>query len=249
MSLMPRPRLLRLLLATVVAATSVAPARAAAPPHARSASAATAATAASQVSAPAQHAHGSSVPAPPDAAASAPSLQQARKSSAAPAAPAVATAVTAATSATSATPDTRWQRIDELVEEAMRDNKLHGAVVLVGQRDRVLYEKAFGFRAIEPQREPMTLDTIFDAASLTKVVATTTSAMLLLEQGRLRLSDRVSTYVPGFERYGKQDITIRHLMTHMSGLRPDIDWSFEWQGYDKAIELAIEEVPVAAPNE
>jgi uncharacterized protein YbbC (DUF1343 family)/CubicO group peptidase (beta-lactamase class C family) len=95
----------------------------------------------------------------------------------------------------------------------------------------------------------MTLDTIFDLASLTKVVATTTSAMLLIEQGKLRLSDRVSMYVPGFERYGKQDITIRHLMTHMSGLRPDIDWSFDWQGYDKAIELAIEEVPVAAPNE
>jgi uncharacterized protein YbbC (DUF1343 family)/CubicO group peptidase (beta-lactamase class C family) len=145
--------------------------------------------------------------------------------------------------------EARWHRIDELIDEAIRDNKLHGAVVLVGQRDRVLYEKAFGFRAIEPQREPMTLDTIFDAASLTKVVATTTSAMLLLEQGKLRLSDRVATYVPGFERYGKQDITIRHLMTHMSGLRPDIDWSFEWQGYDKAIELAIEEVPVAAPNE
>jgi len=143
----------------------------------------------------------------------------------------------------------RWQRLDELVNEAIHDGKLHGAVVLVGQRDRVLYEKAFGFRAIEPEREAMTLDTIFDAASLTKVTATTTSVMLLLEQGRLRLADRVATFIPGFERYGKQDITIRHLMTHMSGLRPDIDWSFEWQGYDKAIELAIEEVPVAAPNQ
>jgi uncharacterized protein YbbC (DUF1343 family)/CubicO group peptidase (beta-lactamase class C family) len=151
--------------------------------------------------------------------------------------------------AAASSPDSRWHRIDELIDEAMREKKLPGAVVLVGQRDRVLYEKAFGFRALEPQREPMTLDTIFDLASLTKVVATTTSAMLLIEQGRLRLSDRVATYVPGFERYGKAAITIRHLMTHTSGLRPDIDWSFEWQGYDKAIELAIEEVPVAAPNE
>src|SRR5690349_14228326 len=66
-----------------------------------------------------------------------------------------------------ATPaDARWHRLDELIDEAMRDHKLHGAVVLVGQRDRVLYEKTFGFRAIEPQREPMTLDTIFDLASL-----------------------------------------------------------------------------------
>jgi uncharacterized protein YbbC (DUF1343 family)/CubicO group peptidase (beta-lactamase class C family) len=143
----------------------------------------------------------------------------------------------------------RWSRIDDLVNEAMHDGKVHGAIVVVGQRDKVLYEKAFGYRAIEPQHEAMTLDTIFDAASLTKVVATTTSAMLLLEQGKLRLGDRVAQFIPGFERYGKQDITIRHLMTHMSGLRPDIDWSFEWEGYDKAIELAIEEVPVAAPNQ
>jgi uncharacterized protein YbbC (DUF1343 family)/CubicO group peptidase (beta-lactamase class C family) len=145
--------------------------------------------------------------------------------------------------------DARWHRLDDVIEEAIREHKLPGAVVLVGQRDRVLYEKAYGARALDPQREAMTVDTIFDAASLTKVIATTTSAMLLIEQGKLRLSDRVATFVPGFERYGKQDITIRHLMTHMSGLRPDIDWSFEWEGYDKAIELAIEEVPVAAPNE
>jgi uncharacterized protein YbbC (DUF1343 family)/CubicO group peptidase (beta-lactamase class C family) len=145
--------------------------------------------------------------------------------------------------------DQRWQRIDDLVNEGMHDGKLHGAIVLVGQRGKTLYEKAFGYRAVEPNQEAMTLDTIFDAASLTKVVATTTSAMMLLEQGKLRLADRVATFIPGFERYGKQDITIRHLMTHMSGLRPDIDWSFEWEGYDKAIELAIEEVPVAAPNQ
>ena len=91
----------------------------------------------------------------------------------------------------------------------------------------------------------MTADTIFDAASLTKVVATTTAAMILIEEGRIRLSDRVATYIPGFERYGKGNITIRHLMTHMSGLRPDVDLGDMWTGYDKAIELAIEEVPVA----
>ena len=69
----------------------------------------------------------------------------------------------------------------------------------------------------------MTVDTIFDLASLTKVVATTTAVMLLVEDGRLRLSDRVSDHVPGFERYGKDRITIRHLLTHTSGLRPDLD--------------------------
>ena len=143
----------------------------------------------------------------------------------------------------------RFRRIDEVIADDIKAQKLAGAVVIVGQRDRILYRKAYGHRAIEPSREAMTLDTIFDAASLTKVVATTTSAMILIQEGRLRLNDRVADFVPGFERYGKNNITIRHLMTHESGLRPDIDWSYEWVGYDKAIELAIEEVPVAAPNE
>src|SRR5918993_594714 len=88
-----------------------------------------------------------------------------------------------------------------------------------------------------------------DLASLTKVVATTTSVMKLVEDARIRLSDRVSDYVPGFERYNKRGITIRHLMAHTSGLRPDVDVVEVWTGYDKAIELAIEEVPTAPPGE
>ena len=145
--------------------------------------------------------------------------------------------------------DARWHRLDDVIEEAIREHKLPGAVVLVGQRDRVLYEKAYGARALDPQREAMTVDTIFDAASLTKVIATTTSAMLLIEQGKLRLSDRVATFVPGFERYGKADITIRHLLTHTSGLRPDLDLAEAWTGSDTAIALAIEEVPTSPPGQ
>ena len=114
---------------------------------------------------------------------------------------------------------------------------LPGAVVLVGVGDRIVYQKAIGNRALVPSAEPMTLDTIFDVASLTKVVATTTSVMMLIEKGKLRLVDRVSTFIPGFERYGKADITIRHLMTHVSGLRPDVDLADEWVGTEAAIEL------------
>jgi uncharacterized protein YbbC (DUF1343 family)/CubicO group peptidase (beta-lactamase class C family) len=138
--------------------------------------------------------------------------------------------------------------IETLVREDIAQKRLPGAVVLVGLRNRVLYQKAIGDRATLPGREPMTLDTIFDVASLTKVVATTTSVMLLVEEGRIRLSDRVSTFVPGFERYGKRDITIRHLLTHMSGLRPDVDLADAWVGSDAAIQLAIEEVPTAPPG-
>jgi uncharacterized protein YbbC (DUF1343 family)/CubicO group peptidase (beta-lactamase class C family) len=143
----------------------------------------------------------------------------------------------------------RLSRIDEVVEAAIVDRKLPGAVVLVGRGDTVLYEKAYGRRAEKPVVEPMTFDTIFDAASLTKSVVTTTSVMKLIEDARLRLNDRVALYVPGFERYGKRDITIRHLLTHVSGLRPDLDLADEWVGYETAMARAVEEVPVAAPGE
>jgi uncharacterized protein YbbC (DUF1343 family) len=141
-----------------------------------------------------------------------------------------------------------WARIDELVRDAMAAKQTPGAVVVAGQSDRTLYEKAFGFRALVPAEEPMTLDTVFDMASLTKVVATTTAVMTLIEDGRLRFNDPVAAHIPGFERYGKGAVTIRHLLTHVSGLRPDVDLH-PWTGYDAAIELAKDEIPTAPPGE
>lgn len=138
--------------------------------------------------------------------------------------------------------------IDRLIEEALAAGQAIGAVVLVGRGDDVLFEQAYGRRAAVPADEAMTLDTIFDLASLTKVVATTTAVMQLVEQGRIRLNDPVARFVPGFERYGKDAITVRHLLTHVSGLRPDVDLH-PWEGYDTAIELARDEVPTSAPGE
>ena len=123
-----------------------------------------------------------------------------------------------------------------------------GAVIVVGRGEQTVYEKAFGFRATVPAEEPMTLDTVFDLASLTKVVATTSAVMTLVEEGRLRLNDTVASHVPGFERYGKGGIQVRHLLTHVSGLRPDVDLH-PWTGYAAAIELAKDEVPTSAPGE
>jgi uncharacterized protein YbbC (DUF1343 family)/CubicO group peptidase (beta-lactamase class C family) len=143
----------------------------------------------------------------------------------------------------------RLARIDGLVREAIDARQLPGAVVVVGRGDQIVYRKAFGNRALVPAVEPMTLDTIFDLASLTKVVATTTSVMILVEEGRIRLNDPVSRYIPGFEANRKGGITIRHLLTHVSGLRPDLDLTLEFDGYAEAIARAIEEVPVAAPGE
>jgi uncharacterized protein YbbC (DUF1343 family)/CubicO group peptidase (beta-lactamase class C family) len=139
--------------------------------------------------------------------------------------------------------------LDPLVAEAIRQHRLPGAVVLAGRPGGTLYLKAFGQRALAPVPEPMTTGTIFDVASLTKVVATTTSVMILLEQGRLGLDDTVTTYIPELGRYGKNRITIRHLLTHLSGLRADFDLALDFEGTDAALRLAVEEVPVAAPGQ
>ena len=143
----------------------------------------------------------------------------------------------------------RLAEIDALVEQAIAAKQMPGAVVVVGRGDTVVYEKAFGQRATAPLAEPMTVDTVFDLASLTKVVATTTAVMHLVERGTLRLTDPVASWVPGFERYGKSDVTIRHLLTHVSGLRPDVDLGDPWKGYDAAIELAKDEVLQSPPGE
>ncbi len=143
----------------------------------------------------------------------------------------------------------KFDAIEPLVRDAIGEKKLPGAVVLVGRGDRVLYQKAIGHRALVPSPETMTPDTVFDLASLTKVVATTTSVMMLVEEGKIRLSDRVATFIPGFERYGKADVTMRHLLTHVSGLRPDLDLADPWVGSETAISLAIEEVPTSPPGE
>ena len=139
-------------------------------------------------------------------------------------------------------------RIDDVVAEAIKAKQLPGAVVVVGRGDQVVFRKAYGQRAIQPSPEPMTLDTIFDMASLTKVVATTPAVMKLVEQGRIRLTDPVAQFIPEFAKYGKDRVTVRDLMTHMSGLRPDVDVSFEWVGYQEAIRLATEEVLTAPPG-
>jgi uncharacterized protein YbbC (DUF1343 family)/CubicO group peptidase (beta-lactamase class C family) len=115
----------------------------------------------------------------------------------------------------------RLAQIDEAVRASIERKETPGAVVLVGRRGHVVYRKAFGDRAIQPQREAMTIDTIFDLASLTKIVATATSIMILVERGKVSLADPVSLYIPEFGKNGKERVTIEQLMTHRAGLPPD----------------------------
>jgi uncharacterized protein YbbC (DUF1343 family)/CubicO group peptidase (beta-lactamase class C family) len=115
----------------------------------------------------------------------------------------------------------RLAKIDEAVLASIERAETPGAVVLIGRQGRIVYHKAFGDRAVVPRREPMTLDTIFDLASLTKVIATATSIMMLVERGKVSLADPVSLYVPEFGKNGKERITVEQLMTHRAGLPPD----------------------------
>src|SRR6266699_6713910 len=112
--------------------------------------------------------------------------------------------------------------LDATINQAIREDKIPGAVLLVGHKGQVVYRKAYGYRALLPAKETMTADTIFDIASLTKIVATTSGMMKLFEQGRVRIDDPVTTYLPEFQA-GESPITVRDLMTHFSGLRPDLD--------------------------
>jgi uncharacterized protein YbbC (DUF1343 family)/CubicO group peptidase (beta-lactamase class C family) len=137
--------------------------------------------------------------------------------------------------------------VDQQMERAVHDALIPGAVVVIGHNGHVVYQKAYGSRALIPHREPMTLDTIFDAASLTKVIATTPAIMRLFEQGEIRLNDPVTKYLPEFQG-GHSDVTIRNLMTHFSGLRPDLDLKPAWSGYDTGIQRALIDKPAGPPG-
>jgi len=126
------------------------------------------------------------------------------------------------------------QRIDRLVAEQIEQKRLPGCVVMIGRKGTVAFAKAYGHRRLEPSPEKMTLDTVFDMASLTKPVATATSIMLLVERGKVRLRDPVVEYLPEFAPNGKGEITIEHLLTHQGGLIPDNPLGDYQQGVDEA---------------
>jgi CubicO group peptidase (beta-lactamase class C family) len=141
------------------------------------------------------------------------------------------------------------ERIDDAVREGIERGDCAGAVVLIIHDGRVVWRKAYGLRARQPAEVPMTVDTVFDLASLTKPVATATSVMLLIEQGKLRLSDRVADHLPAFGQKGKDRITVEHLLLHASGLEADNAEADYRDGRDKALERVYALAPKAAPGE
>ncbi len=130
----------------------------------------------------------------------------------------------------------KLNQIDNLVNKDIADKKLPGAVVIIGRKGKIVYRKAFGNRALKPNVEEMTIDTIFDAASLTKPVATATSIMILIEQGKIRLNDTIGKFIPEIQVPEAKNITILQLLTHTSGYQPDFDLRKKWTGNDGMLE-------------
>jgi uncharacterized protein YbbC (DUF1343 family)/CubicO group peptidase (beta-lactamase class C family) len=138
--------------------------------------------------------------------------------------------------------------IDAAAEDAIASQSVPGAVVVIGRHDRVVFRRAYGFREVEPDRVPMTLDTVFDLASLTKPIATATSIMALVERGAIALDDPLVKYVPECNKGGKAAITLRHLLLHVSGLPSDIIKDDFAHGRAEAIRHICDVTPRAAPG-
>ena len=154
----------------------------------------------------------------------------------------------AAPATSSAANPASFAALDALLKSAVEKGNAPGAVLLVGHNGAVVYRKAYGNRALEPSKEPMTPETVFDVASLTKVLATTTSVMRMVQLGQVKLNDPVAKYIPEFAQNGKSDVTVRQLMTHYSGLRPDLDLKPYWRGVEEAYTRANAEKLVNPPG-
>ena len=142
----------------------------------------------------------------------------------------------------------KLEQIEPLVLADIADKKLPGAVVIVGHRGKIVYRKAFGNRSLVPTVEKMTVDTIFDVASLTKPVATATSIMILVEQGKLRLNDTIGKYIADIDDEQAKKVTIQQLLTHTSGYAPDFDLKEKWTGREGMLAALKKEKLRSAPG-
>jgi len=137
--------------------------------------------------------------------------------------------------------------LDLVVEKAVAKKNPAGAVVWLEHRGQT-HTLVKGDRELVPVREPMMLETIFDAASLTKVIATTPSVLILVDQGRLEIEAPVSRYLPEFVGEGRELIRVRHLLTHTSCLKPGIPLEPTWVSYQEGIRRAVASLPEGRPE-
>jgi CubicO group peptidase (beta-lactamase class C family) len=114
--------------------------------------------------------------------------------------------------------DSSFNEVEKVIDKAIEDKSFPGAVVLIWKDDKILFEKAFGYYTYDTPSAKVQTNTIFDLASLTKVVATTTAAMICYDRKLFSLDDRVMKFIPEFGINGKENITLKNLLLHNSGL-------------------------------
>lgn len=140
------------------------------------------------------------------------------------------------------------KRMREVMEKAMKAGEAPGVVVLVGAggKEEVL---VMGDRAVKPEVEAMTVETVFDVASLTKVVATTTCVMRLWEEGKLDLEKPLRTWLPEFDGEGREKVKLRHLLTHTSGLAAGVSTREKWEGREVGRQKMLSARPLRGVDE
>jgi CubicO group peptidase (beta-lactamase class C family) len=141
-----------------------------------------------------------------------------------------------------------FEPVSAIVTQEIANGHIPGAVILIGNSHGDLYRRSFGQSVLGANPRPMSTDTIFDLASITKVVATTIAVMQLAESGKLDLDAPAARYWPGFAANGKAGITLRQLLTHYSGLPPDLDLSHDWRGYGTAMAMIAAVAPQSPPG-
>jgi uncharacterized protein YbbC (DUF1343 family) len=139
-------------------------------------------------------------------------------------------------------------KIDAAVQEALDRGDMPGAVVVVVHRGAVVFRKAYGQRSLQPEKTAMLPEIVFDLASLTKPIATATCLMVLFEQGKLKVNDRLSQHLPAFRRKETEEITLEQLLTHTSGFIADNPVSDYEDGVDKAWQRLHALSPVTPPG-
>lgn len=142
----------------------------------------------------------------------------------------------------------RFAKADALLQQAISKGECPGAVWGVGQHGQLIHRGVFGARSLEPQREAMTWDTVFDMASLTKPMITALAVMQLVEKGLVNVDSPVALYLPQFAAGGKAQITVRLLLTHFSGLQPDLPRRPDWWGKAAATDRIMQAVPKIPPG-
>jgi beta-N-acetylhexosaminidase len=143
----------------------------------------------------------------------------------------------------------RFTRVDSLLEAAIRDTAFPAAQVLVAQNGKILYRRSLGRYSYAPDAQAIDDGTMFDMASVTKVLATTTAAMKLVDEGKIGLDDPVGRTIPQFAEGEKSAITIRHLLTHRSGLPPFRRFFLFCRNAEEALDSAFATPLVARPGD